>query len=172
MVDTGSTHNFIQTEVAKSLKIPIYVIKEFLVTTGSGDKLFCNRMCKETKIIIQGISITTDLYLVSMADSNVIMGIQWMKTLGPIISDFSEILMTFQWEGQTVKWRGEPSISEDPFTNAELQHLSADITEAFLLHFELCQDENNRNKDRDIPNLIQPLVAQFNDLFLELVRHA
>lgn len=46
LVDTGSTHNFMQEEVAKVLKLTIHVILPFKVSTGSREKLIYDKVCK------------------------------------------------------------------------------------------------------------------------------
>lgn len=46
LLDSGSTHNFIQCEIAEYLRLPIFPIPSFLVSTGSGAHLRCDRMCK------------------------------------------------------------------------------------------------------------------------------
>lgn len=49
LVDTGSTHNFIQKEAAKLLKFTIHVIPPFKVFTGNGEKLIYDKVCKEVE---------------------------------------------------------------------------------------------------------------------------
>lgn len=101
LVQNGSTHNFMQEEIAKLLKLTIHVIMPFKVSTGSGEKLVCSKVCKGVDIKFQGTSIT-------MAGANMIIGIQGMKTLGPITFDFDSLQMMFEWGSKSVKWKGSP----------------------------------------------------------------
>lgn len=58
-----------KVNITKSLKIPIHLIKPFHVTTGSGDRSCCNKVCRNTKIEIQGETIIVNLYIISMDGS-------------------------------------------------------------------------------------------------------
>lgn len=74
LVDTGSIHNFMQVEVANALKLIIHVIVPFKVSTGSGEKLTCDRVCKNVEIKIQDITVRMNIFLLPMAGSNMVIG--------------------------------------------------------------------------------------------------
>lgn len=73
-----------------------------------------------------------DIFLLPMAGANMVIGIQGMKTLGPIMFDFQSLNMSFYLEGKSVKWKGSPWISDDPFTVGQLKCLVASTKEAYL----------------------------------------
>lgn len=50
LIDSGSTHNLIQSKVAQALKIDISPTNSFFVTTKGGEKLQCNQMCRQAKL--------------------------------------------------------------------------------------------------------------------------
>lgn len=91
LVDSGSTDNFVQSEVVENLKLPVSKIDNFYVTTDSGTQLKCNQMCKCSKILIQGLELEVDLYLLPVTGENVILGIQWLRTLGRVITDYQDL---------------------------------------------------------------------------------
>lgn len=62
LVDSGSTHNFMQSEVAINFKILILAVSPFNVSTGSGEKLVCDKVCKYVELKIQGERVTMDLF--------------------------------------------------------------------------------------------------------------
>ena len=37
---------------------------------------------------------------------DVVLGIQWLITLGPILWDFKELTMQFNWQGSSITWTG------------------------------------------------------------------
>ena len=43
-----------------------------------------------------------------LAGYNVVLGTQWLATLGPVLWDFGARSMTFQWQGHSVCWHGVP----------------------------------------------------------------
>lgn len=74
-MDTRSTHNFMKEEVAKLLKLTIHVILPFKVSTGSGEKLICDKVYKGVEIMVQGTCIKMDIFLLPMAGENMVIGI-------------------------------------------------------------------------------------------------
>lgn len=69
-----------------------------------------------------------------------VIGIQGLKTLGPVTFDFGSLLIRFLWEGQSVTWKDSPWISKDPLTAGQLRCLIASTSEAYLCYLE--EEEN------------------------------
>lgn len=44
-------------------------------------------------MMIQGIQVTVDFHLLSLVGCDVVVGAQWLGTLGPIVWFFSELTM-------------------------------------------------------------------------------
>lgn len=42
--------------------------------------------------------------------------IQWMETLGSIITNFKESIMEFDWNGKCIKLQGEPTLTHESMT--------------------------------------------------------
>lgn len=76
LVDSGSTHNFMQLAVASALKLTIHATRPFKVATDSGKNLTCDKVCKDVEIKIQGVVVMMDVFLIPMAGSNLVIGIQ------------------------------------------------------------------------------------------------
>lgn len=61
LVDSSSSHNFIQIDIAKNVKLEISPIAAFNVVTGSGTKLECNKIYRQAKLRIEGLPLQVDL---------------------------------------------------------------------------------------------------------------
>lgn len=107
LVDSRSTHNFIQSEIVESLKLPVSKTDKFCITTESGTQLRCSRVYKRAKILIQETEVEVDLYLLPVTGANIILGIQWLQTLGKVIIDYQDLYMEFVSNSQVVKWTGQ-----------------------------------------------------------------
>lgn len=81
--------------MAHKLKIGLQVLQEFRVFIGSGEYLVCREVCKQVSLIIQEVTIKNDLY-VPMEGVNVVLGIQWLETLGVIVCVYKKLTMYFQ----------------------------------------------------------------------------
>lgn len=72
LVDSGSTHNFVQSTVARKLKLAVSPVKQFSVITGSGDELLCNKWCKDVKLAVQGTEIVVNLFILPMDGTKIV----------------------------------------------------------------------------------------------------
>lgn len=122
--------------MARALKLVIHVIIPFKVSTRSGEKLICDKVCKDVEIKVQGTIIKMDIFLLPMAGSNMVIGIQGLKTLGTVTFNFEKLWMKFDKEGSTVMWHGCSWISEDPLTTGQLKCLIASTQEAYICYLE------------------------------------
>lgn len=63
-------------------------------------------------MVVHGTKITVDLFLLLMDGTDVVLGIQWLKMLGKITTDYSELSMEFIYEGKLVSWTREGLIDD------------------------------------------------------------
>ncbi|WVZ18571.1 hypothetical protein V8G54_005893 [Vigna mungo] len=105
LVDGGSTHNFIQDRVAKFLNLPLQPTPTLKVMVGNGSVIECHQICPVVPISIQGHIFTVDLHVLPISGADVVLGIQWLKTLGPIVTDYSQMTMLFVTEGPLKTFR-------------------------------------------------------------------
>lgn len=63
LIDSGSTHNFIDPTASKKAGISIHQNKAVEVMVANGDRLTGTGFCKEVSQLIQEIPIVTEFYL-------------------------------------------------------------------------------------------------------------
>ncbi|KAA8523272.1 hypothetical protein F0562_009695 [Nyssa sinensis] len=73
---------------------------------ASGEKLCSRGKCLGVDLLMQGILVAVDFYLLSLKGYEVVLGAQWLQTLGPIIWDFSKLQMTFTLNGKQRRLQG------------------------------------------------------------------
>jgi hypothetical protein len=102
LVDSGSTHTFIHDAVVHSLGLDIVHQPGLSVKVANGERLQSYGVCKATTVTIQGESFMVDCYTLPLEGFDVILGVQWLQSLGPIMWDFKALSMTFVREGHSV----------------------------------------------------------------------
>lgn len=95
LIDLGSTHNFLDIDVALRSQMVIHREFPLVVKIANGDVIksegcFCNVTFK-----VQGETFNTIFYLLPLEGCEVVLGIKWLGTLGPITWDFSKLTMHF-----------------------------------------------------------------------------
>ncbi|GAV73411.1 RVP_2 domain-containing protein, partial [Cephalotus follicularis] len=95
LIDNGSTHNFIQERIAQKLNMAVVPCKPFKVLVGNGEAISCSKQCKGIKLQLQDIDFVCDLYVLPLKGSDIVLGFEWLETLGPILTDYKKLSMKF-----------------------------------------------------------------------------
>ncbi|CAA0810409.1 Unknown protein, partial [Striga hermonthica] len=95
LVDSGSTLNFIDEELSKEIKIPFTKVKPFGVKVVNGETLRGDILFKSVKLKAQGQRMRVDLYALPLKATDIVLGCQWLETLGPITTDYWKGTMEF-----------------------------------------------------------------------------
>jgi len=96
LVDSGSTHNFINKRVAEKLNCFPYSVKNFQVMIANGGSINCGGKCHNVKVNIRDYNLTTTMYVIPIGGVNVVLGVQWLETLGNITMNFKQHFMRFK----------------------------------------------------------------------------
>lgn len=72
----------------------------------SGDRLYCSTICYQVLVVLGSHIFHIDFSFTLGVMRKSFLGAQWMKTLGPITTDYSKLTMTFQWQNKQVPLHG------------------------------------------------------------------
>lgn len=106
LLDTVSTHNFIDAARALRLNCKVEMMPPMWVKVADVGRLKCDVMVKNFSWKMQGEEFTTVVILLPLSGSDMVLGIQWFIKLGLILWDFHYLAMEFKHEGRGVKLRG------------------------------------------------------------------
>ncbi|XP_058785597.1 uncharacterized protein LOC131660372 [Vicia villosa] len=123
LVDTGSTHNILQHILGHHLNLPTTQILQFLVMVGNGSHLQCEGICHSVKLNLQEKPFSLPFYLLPIEGANVVLGMAWLRTLGPIQADFSIPSITFNHKDSKITLTGDPSALSTLTTFHQLRQL-------------------------------------------------
>lgn len=94
LIDTSSTHSFIDPYVAKKAKLPMGDI-QLTVKVANGGTLSYLGYCKAVPLILQDIHFLANLYVLTLGGCEVVLGVDWPSSLGSILWNFSDLTMQF-----------------------------------------------------------------------------
>ncbi|XP_019257761.1 PREDICTED: uncharacterized protein LOC109235975 [Nicotiana attenuata] len=100
LIDTGSTHNFLDSEVTKLFGCQVQRVNPKLVSVADGGTLYAAELCKGLIWMLQGTTFQTDLLWMTLGTCDMVLGVQWLQTLGDIRMDFTQLTMEFQLYGK------------------------------------------------------------------------
>ncbi|XP_061355244.1 uncharacterized protein LOC133299775 [Gastrolobium bilobum] len=106
LIESGSSHNFIKRELAEELHLPMVKARRMRVFMGNVEFLLCDKKCAKVQLLIQGHIFETDLYVVDLCDLCIVLGMQWLITLGRVTHNYAEQSMEFMWHDELVVLEG------------------------------------------------------------------
>lgn len=106
LIDSGSTHNFLDLATAKRLGCRMFGTNPLQVAVPGGHKLVSNYECKQFQWVLQGHTYATDVMVIPLGGCDMVLGVQWLATLGNIQWNFKDLTMMFEQGRKKVMLRG------------------------------------------------------------------
>ncbi|KAF7838894.1 Ty3/gypsy retrotransposon protein [Senna tora] len=168
LLDGGSSDNFIQPRVVRTLKLAVEPMTPFKVLVGNGHVLTRFSMVRNIPMLIQGHEIQISAHVLDMTGADIILGAQWLATLGPHIAYYSTATIKFYCAGQFITLHGEPK----PIAKmAQFHHLRRltnidAIFEYFAIQPQYVDTRASRAPiSDDLPTDLKQLLQNFSVVF-------
>ena len=100
LIDSGSTHNFIHCKLAKVLNCFVYPTPKFQVMIVDGGTINCSGKCHNINLAIGEYVLNSPMIVIPMGGVDVVLGVQWLQSLGTMDFNFQKKFMKFSWEGK------------------------------------------------------------------------
>jgi hypothetical protein len=115
LIDGGATHNFIDASLVSRWALQTEEFEEFDVAVADGHTVECLDRVPNLEMKLGNHTMRDTFYVVDLLDTDVVLGVQWMITLGKITTDYQTLEMGFRdQDGKKVVLRGmsigEPKI--------------------------------------------------------------
>jgi hypothetical protein len=155
LIDIDSTDNFLNASIAQRFSIPTKDCEPFDVTLDGGT-LTCKSKCSNVKLAVQDLELRVDLYLLSLGDYKVVLGIEWLRTLGDVMRNFSKLTMKFTLNGKRVIVRGKRGNTVTTINSHCMEHILTKTCKGYLLQLRsetTTMSKESRSHDHRIPLL-------------------
>ncbi|KAJ0042453.1 hypothetical protein Pint_17422 [Pistacia integerrima] len=141
LIDSGSTHNFIDQAIVSKFGLP---------------KIECAGQCRALTLTIQGLPVTANYYILHVTACELVLGMQWLATLGPIKTDYKQLTMNFNMAGTSHKFHGLGRTGIEALTDKEFNGL-----QGTRLFFQIIPS-NSGNQPTSYPPAMGHLLAKFS----------
>ena len=175
LIDSGSTHNFLDRKVAEALGCRVTEAGRARVSVADGTKIeVCGKVDK-FQWSFRGHQFEADFMVIPLGGHDVVLGVQWLSGLGPITWDFQKLEMEFKWGTKRVALRG---ISPNSVREIKAKRVEAMRDEDIQLHMIYAWEEDEEehmslnlahthDKSASEVDAIHRLTDQFQDIFEE-----
>ncbi|KAJ4977450.1 hypothetical protein NE237_002556 [Protea cynaroides] len=108
LVDSGSTHNFLQSRVAEHLHLPVEPITNMKVLVGNGTTLQSEGIVRQLPVQFHSYNTVVDALVLPIVGADLVLGVQWLSTLGPVTFDYQKLSMQFKEGTNRISLIGNP----------------------------------------------------------------
>ncbi|WVZ83088.1 hypothetical protein U9M48_030268 [Paspalum notatum var. saurae] len=106
LIDSGSTCCFVDSAVANKLGLALHQQAGLHVTVGNGDQIKSLGLFPGLFISMGSDKFVADFYALPLGTYDVVLGVNWLSSLGPILWDFNHHTMAFQRANCRITWIG------------------------------------------------------------------
>ncbi|KAL6286677.1 hypothetical protein ACE6H2_011067 [Prunus campanulata] len=163
-VDSGATFNFLHPTLARKLALPVDTSSVQHLYTASGEHLSTQGAVHDLSVQIQGYTLSSSFKLLPVAGCDLLLGAEWLETLGLIEWDFKHKVMGFTLGDCSYSLTG--LTSQTPSTiNCQLMAHTINVEQDGFLARLLPVSSPNPAPQQPIHPDILTLLTQFHDLF-------
>ena len=110
LVDNGASENFMTSKLARELGLEVQSIPTFTIEVGNDQREKGEGVCCGVKMLVQGILIEEKFFLMELGGTEVILGMDWLSSLGKIEADFQEMTLKWKVDGKALGISGDPTL--------------------------------------------------------------
>nr|CAD1832908.1 unnamed protein product [Ananas comosus var. bracteatus] len=165
LVDTGSTHSFIDIGIAKETGAKISTTNPLLVTVANGQKVLSKLKCMGYVWEMQGEKYSADLRIIRLEGSSMILGIDWLKAHGPVTFDYVSNTVTITKGDRKISLKG--MTEKGKLKNVTAKQIQQELQEGSCCAVAQWVPTEAAKEPEDIPASIQEVLQAYSDLFQE-----
>ncbi|XP_027083512.2 uncharacterized protein [Coffea arabica] len=165
LVDSGSTHCFIDERLAETIQLPT-IGNPLTVRVANGEQLESRQLQGAVQWEMQGNQFTHQFNTLKLGSCHMVLGVDWLARYSPIEFDFRQLSMRFLQGGQPVELKGEVSkLKLKAIKGSKLAKWRKKQT--YGISAQLCVMEEGEEDTEVIPAEMRSLLDQFKGVFAE-----
>jgi hypothetical protein len=165
LIDSGSTHNFIHDKLAKDLNCFVYPAPEFQVMIADGGTINFSGKCNKINLTMGEYVMNSPMISIPMGGADVVLGIQWLQSLGTMAFNFQELFMKFSLEGKEIELRGITGKPGKVISSNGMKQLLKKGHQGIIV--QLCSLEVQTSKP-SIPQDLQRIIDKHSKVFEDI----
>ena len=175
LIDSGSTFNFIDSTMAKKLGCKVEPTGLTRVSVADGRKLRVDGKITDFTWKLQTTSFASDILMIPLQVIDMVLGVQWLATLGRISWEFQKFEMRFKYKNQKILLHGLQSGSVREVRAQKIHKKQDQMQLAMLCVQEVSEQEeepelcslNVLTSELVTNSAMEGVVAAFLDIFEE-----
>ena len=162
LVDSRSTHNFIDASLIPSLQIPVDESQILEVKVANRETIKKKGLCKDVPMFIHGQVFMIQLHVLPLGGCDLVLGTQWLSTLGVINWDFKHLSMEFTYASKQVVLYGIKTQPMGPEIQDGVQFFKEPTRRGLILQITA---HCSTIEQSSLPAEIAALLQEFHGVF-------
>ena len=161
LIDTGSTHNFVDASLVTGLQLTVNVSKVLEVKVADGSVVKTQGFCSGVPMCIQGMEFCIQFHVLTLGGCDAMLGTQWLSTLGEIQWNFKLLTKCFCYENQKILLQGLTPFSGSSLIDCK-QFFKVPMKKGLLLQIASMEAGASEVK---LPAKVDLLLQEFRHVF-------
>jgi hypothetical protein len=161
LVDSGNTHNFIHRRIAQETHCYIHAVNNFQIMIANGGSMKCGGRCENVRLQIGDYNLKSHMFAINMGGYDIVLGAEWLRTLGPILMDFQNLTMQFDQGGHKHKFQGLTAGSPEIISSHRMEKLLKKGRSGVIAQLHAIQ----ATKIPPMPQDLQALLSKHQTVF-------
>ncbi|XP_019084456.1 PREDICTED: uncharacterized protein K02A2.6-like [Camelina sativa] len=166
MIDSGATHNFISKAMAHRLGIVPRGTTGYGVRMGNSVMVRGSGVCQCVRLQLPGYTLITSFLPLELGEANVILGLQWLESLGDTRVNWREQRMAFMMGGEGVTLLRDPSLKNSAISFKALWKTVQQDGEGLFVEYAGIQASTEESEE-GAPIYYRALLEEFSRVFSE-----
>jgi len=174
LLDTGSTHNFMDPKTAELLGVKLSSAGCSTVYVADGSQLGVRSKVDKFKWEFHGSNFQADFMVIPLGNCDVVLGVQWLVTLGDITWNLQKLEMSFVAGHKKVLLHGIKPGSVREVKALKFNKKQESQVQISMIYANTCEEPNNKqicaienNNNTAVFPAIKQLQEESADIFEE-----
>jgi hypothetical protein len=165
LVDGGATHNFIDASLVARRGLRTEEFEGFHVAVANGYTMSCLDMIPDLEVKLGNYTLTDTFYVVDLSDTDVVLGVQWLYSLGEIGFNYQTLTMSFRdASGSRVVLRGMSTGAPRAVSTKRMERIFHHGDVAYAAECWITTQKDSEGREQYHPQ-IRELLGQYEPVF-------
>jgi hypothetical protein len=165
LVDSGATPNFIDEFLLSRRGLNIEEFEGFHVAVADGYMMTCLYMIPNLEVKLGNYTVTDTFYVVELSDTDAVLGVQWLYSLGEIGFNYQTLTMSFRdASGSQVLLRGMSTGLPRAVSTKRMEQIFHHRDVVYIAECLITMRKDSEGKEHYHPQ-IRELLGQYESIF-------
>ncbi|KAJ3699288.1 hypothetical protein LUZ61_002993 [Rhynchospora tenuis] len=168
LIDTGSTHSFINPALVDSAKWPVSTTTPLNVRIANGAAMTTSTVCQQLPFKLQNYDLSGTVRLLNIQGYDLILGMDWLSRHGPMSIDWDSGKLNLHNQDQVIELTVQQEVAEvklcqavwDPVKEHQKGHM-------LVVAHIYCIQPTKTVEEKSVCPQLEPVLQQFEGVFLE-----